>query len=203
LRHTHTRHDARGADRTRTNADLDGIGTGLDQGQGRCTGGNVAANHFDLRKILLDPPHPVQHALAVAVGGVNHDGIDTGARQQLDAFFGALAHTHSGSHSQFALGVTCGGGKTRLLGDVLDRDETFELKCVIDHQQTLDLVLIKQHLGLFERRAVGHRDQFVARRHDVADWQVITGFEAQITPGDDAGDLARVDHRKTRHTELF
>ena len=59
----------------------------------------------DLRVALLDPLHPVQHALRVPVGGVHHEQVGAGLDQGRDALVGALAHADRGAHAQLALGV--------------------------------------------------------------------------------------------------
>ena len=151
LRHADAGHDARGADRARADADLDRVGAGLDQRARRGAGGDVAADHVDLRIVLLDPAHALDHALAVAVRGVDHDRVDAGLHQRLDALLGALAHADRGAHAQAAGGVARGVGEAGLLGDVLDGDQALELEGVVDHQQALELVLVQQRLGLGRR----------------------------------------------------
>ena len=75
LRHAHARHDAGGADGTGADTDLDAVGTRLNQGQSRSACGDVAANDLDVRVVLLDPAHAVEHAFAVAMRGVHHNGV--------------------------------------------------------------------------------------------------------------------------------
>ena len=193
---THAGHDPGGADGARANADLDRIGTGLHQRQCGSAGGNVSAHHVDVRVVLFDPAHPVDHALAVAVRGVHHDGIDTGAHQGLDPLLGALANANRCAHAQLALGVARGVGETGLFGDVFHCDQTLELKGVVDHQQPLYLVLVEQYLGLGQRGAVRHGDEFVTLGHDFFDGQVITGLKAQVAPGHDADDFAPIANRE-------
>src|ERR1035437_3591506 len=202
LRYPHTGHNAGSANGARANADLDAIDTCFNQVQRCRAGSNVAANHFDLRKVLLDPAHPVQHTLAVAMRSVHHDNIDPGTDQCLHALFSTFAHTHSGTDAQFALGVPRGVGETGLLGDVLDGDQTLELKRIVDHQQTLNFVLIEQDLGLGQCGAVGYRHQLVAFGHDVAHRQVIAGLEAQVAPGDKTDHFAAIADRKAGDAEL-
>ena len=203
LRHAHAGHNAGGANRARANADLDRIGARLHQGQSSGASGDVATHHIDVRVVLLDPAHPVDHALAVTVRRVHHDGVHTGAHQGFHALFGALAHPDRRAHAQLALGVASGVGETGLFGDVFHGDQALELKGVIDHQQALDLVLVEQHLGLGQRGAVGHGYQLVAPRHDFADRQVVAGLETQVTSGHDTDHFATVAHREARHTELL
>jgi hypothetical protein len=70
-----------------------------------------------------------------------------------------------------------------LLGDVLDGDQALEFEGVVDHQQTLQLVLVQQRLRFFGGGAIGHSDQALARRHDLAHRLVVAGLEAQVAPG--------------------
>src|SRR5690606_6691502 len=109
LGNTHACHDARGANGARAYADLDAIGTGLDQGLGRRSGGNIAANDLDLGVVFLDPAHALDDAGGMAMGSIDHDDVDAGVGQLLDAFFGAFAHAYGGADAQLALAVL--GGK--------------------------------------------------------------------------------------------
>ena len=202
LRYAHAGHDARGANRARADADLDGVRARLHQ-RARCrAGGDIAAHHVHMRVVLFDPAHPVDHALTVAVRGIHHDGVHTGPHQRFYALFGALAHANGRADAQLALGVAGRVGETRLFGDVFDSDQAFELKRVVHHQQALQAVLIQQGFGLAQRGAVRHRHQPLARRHDLADGLVITGLKAQIPPRHDADHFAAVADREARHTQL-
>ena len=89
--------------------------------------GDVAADHVDLRIVLLDPAHALDHAGAVAVRGVDDDHVDAGLDQRLDALLGALAHANRGAHAQAAAGVARRIREAGLLGDVLDGDQALEL----------------------------------------------------------------------------
>src|SRR2546427_508496 len=168
-------------------------------------GGNVAADDIDLRVVLLDPAHAVDHALAVAVGRVHHQCIDAGLDQQLHALLGALAHAHGGGHAQAACAVTRCVGEGGLLGDVLDGDKALEFKGVVHDQDALELVLVEQGLGFHGRGAVllVDGDQALARRHDLADLDVVAGLEAQVAAGDDAHHLAAVAHGKAGDAEVL
>ena len=92
LRHTHAGNDTRGADRARADADLDAVGTVVDQRLGSGRGGDVAADHLDLREIALDPLDAVEHALRVTVRGVDHQHVHAGFDQRGGTLLGALAH---------------------------------------------------------------------------------------------------------------
>ena len=139
----------------------------------------------------------------MAVRRVDDDRIDAGAYQRLDAFLGALAHTDRRTDAQLALGIARGIGETGLLGDVLDGDQALEFEGIVDHQQALQLVPVQQRLGLQQRRAIGHGDELFARRHDVADGNVVAGLEPQVAPCHDADHLAAVAHGEPGHTQLL
>mmetsp|Transcript_26318 Transcript_26318/g.62507 ORF Transcript_26318/g.62507 Transcript_26318/m.62507 type:complete len:641 (-) Transcript_26318:108-2030(-) len=198
LRHAHAGDDARGADRTRADADLDAVRTGFHQRQRRSAGGDIAADDIDLRVGALDPAHPVQHAGAVAVGGVDDDGIDAGTHQQLDALLGVFAEADRRADAQAAMGVTRRIGEAGLLGDVLHRHQAAQLEGVVDDDHTLQLVGVHQGLGLVQRSALLDRDELFGRRHDFADLGVHARLEAQVPPGDDADHPPALDHREAR-----
>ena len=90
---------------------------------------------------------------AVTVCGVHHDGIDAGLDQGLDTLFGALAHAHRRAHAQAAPRSRAALGKLVCFGDVLHRDQAFELEGVVDDQDALELVLVEQRLGFGRRGA--------------------------------------------------
>ena len=53
LRHAGAGDHARGADGAGTDADLDGVGAGVDEGHGAVVGGDVAGDQIDVREALL------------------------------------------------------------------------------------------------------------------------------------------------------
>ena len=150
------------------------------------------------REVALDPAHPLDHALAVAVRGVDDDRVDAGLHQQLDALLGAVADADRGADAQLAVRVARGVGKAGLLGDVLDGHQAAQLEGVVDDDHALELVLVHQRLAVGQRRAFAHRDQALARRHDLAHRGVEPRLETQVTVGDDADDGLALQHRKAR-----
>src|SRR3569623_2911282 len=100
LRHAHTAPDARGADRAGADADLHRVDTGLDQCERAFGRRDVAADDLHLGKVLLDPFDTVEHALRMAVGGVDHDYVDLGRDQRGDAVVGALARANRDTIAQ-------------------------------------------------------------------------------------------------------
>src|SRR5690606_20593250 len=115
LRHAHARDHARGADRARAHANLHRVGTGVVQGQRGLAGDNVAAHHLHLREVLLDPGHAVQHALRVAVRGVDDDHVNARRHQRLDPLLGVAAHAHRRAGHQAAVRIFGGVGVVGLL----------------------------------------------------------------------------------------
>ena len=196
LGHAYASHNTGGANAARANAHFDAIGACLHQCQCRSTCGDVAANYVNIRVIFLDPTHTIKHTLAVAVGSVNHDGVNAGTHQRFNPLFRALAYPNGRANTQFPLAITCGIGKTGLLSDVFDSDQALKLKRVVNYQQAFQFVLVQQRFGLQQRGAIRYRHQLFARRHDLTDGDVVTGFKAQVAPGDDAYDLAAVADRK-------
>ena len=202
LRHAHAGDDPGGTDRTGANTDLDGVCTVFDQGTGRIGGGDIAADHVDVRELLLDPAHALQHAEAVAVGGVDHDDVHAGLHQQFDAFDIVGAYADCSAHAQFAVAVLTG---IRVLGgfqDVLDGNQAAQFECAVDHQDPFQPMQVHQRLGLGQRRAFGHGDQALARRHDGAYRLIETLLETQVAIGHDTDQLAAFDHRETRNAML-
>jgi hypothetical protein len=199
LRHADTGDDARGADRAWANADLDAVGAAFHQRQCRRAGGDVAADHVHTGVVLLDPTHALDHAGAVAVGGVDHQHVDAGARQQFDTLFGAFTDTDRGADAQLAESIARRVRKARLFGDVFHRHQATQFERVVDDQHPLQLVAVHQRLAFFERSTFAHRDQALARRHDLAHRRIEPRLEPQVTVGDDADHRLALQHRETRH----
>ena len=71
LRHADTRDDARRADRARADADLDAVGAVLGERESAFGSCDVAADHLHAGEALLDPSDAIEHALRVAVRGID------------------------------------------------------------------------------------------------------------------------------------
>ena len=65
----------------------------------------------------------------------------------------------------------------------------------IDHQNTLEPMLMKQRSRFLGSRPFAHRDQTFTRSHDVADRRIEPCLKAQIAIGHDADDALALDHR--------
>jgi hypothetical protein len=144
LRHADTCDDARGADRARTDADLDAVGAGVNQRPGRVGRGDVAADHVQMREGALDPAHAVEHALRMTVRGIDHDDIDARFGQCFGTLFGTLADTDRSTDAQTAMRIL---GSQRMLGrleHVLDRDQTAQRVVFTQHQHAFEPVPMHQ-----------------------------------------------------------
>ena len=125
------------------------------------------------------------------------------AASSFDALLGALADADGRADAQLAVLVARRARKVRLLGDVLDRHQAAQLEGVVDDQHALELVLVHQRLAVVDGRAFTHRDQALARRHDLAHGNVHARLEAQVAVGDDADHRCAVEHREARDAVLL
>jgi hypothetical protein len=195
LRHADAGDDARGADRARADADLDAVGAVIDHRQRRFGGGDVAADHLDAREVLLDPLDAVEHALRMAVRGIDDQDIDAGLGEQFDAFFGARADADGGAGTQASGSVLAGVRVFGGLDDVLDGDQAAQLESVVDDHHAFEAVLVDHRLAFLDGGPFGNRHQSMLWRHDIADRLVEFGFEAQVAVGDDADDHPAIEYR--------
>ena len=168
----------------------------VEQRLGRFLGRHVAADHVDAGEVLLDPLDAIEHALVVAVRGIDDQEVDARLHHALGALVGIGAGADRAADAQLAELVL---GRERVLGglgDVLDGDQAAQDVVVVDHQHPLQPVLVHQFLGLFEARAFAHGDEPLARRHDFADRGLVARFEPEVAVGDDADDALAFDDRQ-------
>src|SRR5450830_1420183 len=203
LRHADTSDDTRGADRARADADLDRVSAVFDQRLGGSSGSDIAADNFHLRVFGLDPLDAVQDALRVAVGGIDHQHVDAGSDQQVDAFLILGAHADGSADQQFALAVFRRERVRSRFLDIFDGDQAAQFKIVVDHQHALEAVLVHQALGFIAVGAFGDVDQLVTRCHLGARFSVEFLLKTQVAVGDDADHGLAFDHRETADAVLF
>jgi len=189
LRHADAGNDARGADRARADANLDGIGAAVDQRPGAFAGGDVAGHHLHRVRQPLDAQHRVEHIFGMAVRGVDHDQIDAGRDQRLGARETLVADRGRGGDAQAALFVLAGVWIGHRLFHVLDGDQTDAAILIIHHQQLLDAVLMQQALGFVLADALAHGDELVLG-HQLGHALSWIGGKAHVAVGQDADDLA-------------
>ena len=152
----------------------------------RAVGGRDVAGH-DAHRVgeLLDARHRVEHALRMAVRGVDDEQVDAGIDQPLGALEAVVADAGGGGDAQAALRVL-GGVRVELrLLDVLDGDQADAVAVAIDDQQLLDAVLVQQALGLVLVDALLDRDEVLAG-HQLVDLLRRVGGEAHVAVGQDA-----------------
>ena len=185
-------------------AHLDGVGARVDERLGALAGGDVAADHVDVREggVGLEPADDVEHARALAVGGVDHEHVDARVAQGLGTLPRVAEEAHRGADAQAALGVLRGVRVLLGLVEVLDGDEAGEAAGLVDEGQLLDLVLREDRDRLVGVHADPAGDERHAR-HDLADARralLEVGDEAHVAVRDDAHeDAVVVDHREAAH----
>ena len=154
LRDAHARDDPRRADRAGPNADLDGVGTGIDQcfrGIGRR---DIARD--DLRRVgeRLHPLDCAGDVRVVAVGGVDDDAIASGV-DQCGPGKARVADRSRSRGTQAPLGVLRRmRGRDGLL-DILDGDQADAVIRPVDDKQLFDTPLMEDlaRFGLGGSRA--------------------------------------------------
>jgi hypothetical protein len=177
-------------------ADLDAVGAVVGERLRAGRGRDVAADHLHVREALLDPRHAVEHALRMAVRGVDDDDVrarldQSSVRSSLSEATPTAAPTRSRpSSSLHAFGCSFA---FRMSLTVM---RPLELAVGRQHQHALEAMAVHQLLRGLEVGPLGHRDQLVARRHDRGDRLVELGLEAQVAVGDDADDALALDDRQ-------
>ncbi len=177
-------HDASRADRSRADANLDGVDAAIDQGLGGFRRGHVPGDDLDLLEGASEALDHVQHALRMSVCGVDHQHIDVGRDQGVRTLERVARDADRGADAEAPQRILAGVGILDGLLDVLDRDEALQPEIVIDDEELLDLLLVQDFLGFVERGANRHGDQ-VALGHHIRDRSIDIGLEPQIAIGQD------------------
>ena len=155
LRNADARNDAGGADRSRPDSHLDGIGAGIDQRARRFGRGNVAGDHLHLVGQPLDALDLIDDVNGMAMSGIDDHGIDAGVDEDPGTFEPLVAGPGRGGDTQAALLVLGGVGMLRGLLHVGDSDQADAMECVVDDDELLDAMLVQEplRLGAARRRA--------------------------------------------------
>ena len=155
LGHAHAGDHARRADRARPDADLDRVGTGVDERLGALAGGDVAADDLDVAggRVGLEAAHHVEQEVDVAVGGVGDEHVDAGLDQRGGPLPGVAEVADGGADQQPAVAVVGRVRELLALDEVLDGDQAAEAALVVDERQPLALVRAQQRGGLLARDA--------------------------------------------------
>ncbi|CDF94346.1 hypothetical protein BN844_3546 [Pseudomonas sp. SHC52] len=131
----------------------------------------------------------------MAVGGVDHHHVDAGIDEGGDTVTGVLAGTDRGTDAQTTLVVLAGQRVSLGFFDVVDGHHALEGEFVIDDQHALDAVLVQQFADFVLAGAFLDRDQALFRRHHLADGGIQAVLETHVAGGDDADQVAIVQHR--------
>ena len=191
LRNPHAGNDAGGANRPRTDAHFHGVGTGFDQGEGRLSRGDVSGHDVDAAKGLLHVAHGVDHATAVAVGGVHDDRVDASVHQCSDPFVGVGGDAYGCRNAEAAVLVLARVGELAQFDDVAVGDKSHELAVAIHNGKLFNAVFTKDLLRLGEVASIFRDDEVVAR-HELGDGSAALLFKTQVAVGDDAHEFAGV-----------
>ena len=111
LRHADARHDPRGADRARADADLDRINPGVHQRTSALGRAYVAADDLELRVMFLELSDGLQHARGMPMGRVDHDHVNTCLHQGRYALERIRARPDRRADAKRPVAVLAGVGK--------------------------------------------------------------------------------------------
>ncbi len=190
LRHSDAGNDAGCANRARTDAHLHGVGTGVNQGEGRFGRGDVAGHDVNASKGFLDVTDGVDHTPAVAVCRVDNDSVHTGVDEGTDPLVCVGSDAHSRGHAKAAVLVLAGIGEFAELDDVPVGNQAHEMAFRVDDGQFFDAMFAQDLLGLGEVASVFGDDEVFAR-HQLRDRAIRLLLKPQIAVGHDAHQFAR------------
>src|SRR3990172_4734144 len=185
----------RGADRSRPHAHLHAVGSRLDDRLRSFAGPHVSGDELDVPEIFPDRPDDVDHVAGMAVGRVDAEDVHAGLQEQIDAFLPSRADADGRPDAQSPLFILGGKGVFLDLQDVLDRDEPAEVVFLVDHEQLLDPVLVKDLLRLFEGGPHGNGHQPLLGHH-VLDRLLEIRLEPKVAVGQDPHELSFLRDRE-------
>ena len=180
--------DARRADRSGADADLDRVRARFDQGSRAFARRDVAADDVEVRELLLDHAHAAQHVLRVAVRGVEHDDVDVRVHQLLHSLEHVRADADAGAAQKPSLRILRGERVLDRLLNVFDRDEADQVVVLIDDRELLFAGGAEDLLCFLERHAFFCRDQVLAG-HRFGDLSGKVLLELHIAVRDDTDEL--------------
>ena len=183
LRHAHAGHDTGRTNRARADTDFNGIRTGSHQIQSGFSSSNVAADDLDVRIGFFYPAHAIDNALAMTVGGIDHNYVHAGFYQCFDALFGIAAGTHRGTDAQAAFGIFVGIRELSCFQNIFNCNQTFEFVLVVQYQNALNFVRMHDFAGFIDAGTFRNGNQTVAGGHDGRNRQIDTVFKTQVAVG--------------------
>ena len=144
---------------------------------------------------MLDPPHGLDHVLAVPVCRVDHQHVDAGLQQRADPL--VIVDPDRRPDAQPPPRVLAGMGIAVQLVDVLDRDQPFQSIFIVNQQKFLDLIFRQNPISFLEA-GVGRGGDQVVLGHDLLDPEVVGLEEAEVAAGEDAAEVAVDGDRHAR-----
>ena len=184
LRDANSGNHAGGADRSRTDAHLDGVRPGLQQVESRFGAADVAGDDIDLGIQLLEPGDCLHDPLGMAVGGIDHQCIDLGGHQELAApvVIGADRRRHPQPVLVIAVEM-----RLDLLGDadhIGKTVKTLEAAGGIDDRKLADPVFHHQLVGLRHGGGLGGGEH--QRSHHLFHLDISIGQKFHVARGQNA-----------------
>ena len=137
----------------------------------------------------------------MAVCGIDDDAVDLGSYKRFHALENIRCHADAGAAEKTAALIL---GRIRILDlllDILDGDQTLEIKIIIDNREFLFTSLAENLLRFLDRDAFLGRDQAFGR-HALPDLLAVVLFEKHITVGENADQLLAFCDRHTGDPEL-
>ena len=189
LRNTDTGNHTGRADGTGADTNLHAVHTGGDQVMRRGGCCHVTGEQGNIRILVTDLFHLLQHTQAVAVGCINIDHVHLGSQQGVNPLKHVVCHAHSGAAQQTAVLVLGAVGVFACLFNILDRDQSAQHAVLVHDRQLLDPVGGQDLFGFFQRGAFGSGDQ-VFTGHYFADRPAVICFKPKVAVGQDADQLA-------------
>src|SRR5690606_18589561 len=147
----------RSADRAGSDTHLDAVGAVVHQCPSAVAGTDVSAYHLDIRIAALDPLHPIEHPLSMAVCGVHYQHVRARLDERFYPLVGAFPDAHGRAHPELAVRILAGIRVLGFLHDVLHRDEALQPELLVDYQHALEAVPMHERLRLLAARALAHR----------------------------------------------
>ncbi|MNV13593.1 hypothetical protein D3C71_1042410 [compost metagenome] len=129
------------------------------------------------------------------MSGVDHHHVNAGGDQCGNAITGVFTGTDCSTHAQTTLIVLAGQRVSLGFFDVVDGHHALEGEFVVDDQHAFDAVLVQQFTHIVLVGAFLDRDQTLFRRHHFTDSGFQTVLETHVTGGDNADQVAIVQHR--------
>ena len=188
-----------GTDRTRADTNLDSIYTGINQGPGPVSRGDISAHKLALGISGLDGCNRLQNICGMAMSGIKDQHIHASLYKGCGTIIPITTHTNGGTNTQTPESVFTGIGVFTNFFNILDGQKPFEIILIIHHQQLFDSVLVQQPFGLHLTNPHRNSDQVFAG-HDLLHLARHISHETDISIGYDTNQMAFLDNGQPRNT---